>query len=521
MNEALKTLLYVAAAVAVVTVAAVTYPRQEEFEMPDVVGESLFADFTDPEKAAELQILKFREDMGEFSEFEVARNAETGLWVIPSSGNYPADAEAQMREAASSLVDVKVLGIASEMASEHETYGVIEPRRQMDRSQSGVGLLVNVKDQRGAELAELIIGKRVKGTVNQHFVRKPGIDSVYVAKINPEYFPTDFQQWIERDLLRLNALDIDHVTVKDYAVVKQETSGGPRGTIYRRFEADVNWDEEANRWVLNELVQDRDGERVPTTLLDTEEINSERLDQLASVLDDLKIVGVMRKPMGLGADLKAGSEFANDQESLLSLASRGFYLIRFSGVDPELYAANGELIVGLSNGVEYVLRFGGIADVAGEAEEGRLSRYLFVTARLNESQFPPLDLQPLPDETAIPEDASVGEQSDLALRRERIRKENQRQIDQREEQLREAQRRVDELNARFADWYYIISEDQYKLVHLNKHELIRESADAAEEGFGIDAFRQLRREGIDWRPEELEQSEETPRSLFSPSGPPR
>ena len=66
----------------------------------------------------------------------------TGLWVIPSSGNYPADADTQMRDAATSLIDLKVLGVASELASEHETYGVIEPDKQMDRSQAGVGLLV-------------------------------------------------------------------------------------------------------------------------------------------------------------------------------------------------------------------------------------------------------------------------------------------------------------------------------------------------------------------------------------------
>ena len=39
----------------------------------------------------------------------------------------------------------------------------------------------------------------------------------------------------------------------------------------------------------------------------------------------MKIVGVMRKPAGLGADLKAGAEIMKDEESLLSLMNRGFY----------------------------------------------------------------------------------------------------------------------------------------------------------------------------------------------------
>ena len=61
----------------------------------------------------------------------------------------------------------------------------------------------------------------------------------------------------------------------------------------------------------------------------------------------MKIVGVMRKPAGLGADLKAGTEITDDQESLLSLSSRGFYLASVSGGQPELHAANGELVVTL------------------------------------------------------------------------------------------------------------------------------------------------------------------------------
>ena len=127
MNEAIKTLIYVGAAVVVAVVAASTYPKQEDFELPDLAGKPLFEEFTDPDAASKLEILKFREDVGELSDFAVARDKEAGLWVIPSSSNYPADAETQMRDAATSLIDLKVLGVASELASEHETYGVVEP----------------------------------------------------------------------------------------------------------------------------------------------------------------------------------------------------------------------------------------------------------------------------------------------------------------------------------------------------------------------------------------------------------
>ncbi len=520
MNEAIKTLIYVGMAVAVALLAAFTYPKQEDFVLPDLVGKSLFAEFTDPDDAAQLQILKFREDLGDLTEFEVARDPETGLWVIPSSSDYPADAETQMRDAAIALIDLQVLGVASDSANEHETYGVVAPKKQMDRSQQGVGLLVTVKNAKDKDLAKIIIGKRVRGTDNQHFVRKPGIDSVYVVKIDPDKFPTDFEKWIERDLLKINTLDVERVTLKDYSIITQQTLVGPRGTIDRRFEADVIWDTDQNKWVLNQLLQFRNGKPRPTELLPTEEMNTEKLNELKSALGDMKIVGVMRKPTGLGADLKAGTEIANNQESLLSLTNRGFYLASVAGSEPELHAANGELVIGLKDGVQYLLRFGEIADVQQESEEGKLSRYLFVSARLNESEFPPLQLEPLPggedaDKTEAKEDAkdeanktdevkkedkkdggAADEKSDLELKQERIRKENQRKKDEREEQLKKANQKVAELNARFADWYYIISEDEYKKVHLGRNDLIKESANAKEEGFGLDSFRQLEQEGI-------------------------
>ena len=83
------------------------------------------------------------------------------------------------------------------------------------------------------------------------------------------------------------------------------------------------------------------------------------------------------------------------------------------------------------------------------------------------------------------------------MERERIRKENQRKQDERDEALKKVNQQVAELNARFADWYYIISEDEYKKIHLGRSDLIKESAAARDEGFGIDAFRKLQKDGPD------------------------
>jgi hypothetical protein len=59
---------------------------------------------------------------------------------------------------------------------------------------------------------------------------------------------------------------------------------------------------------------------------------------------------------------------------------------------------------------------------------------------------------------------------------------------------------VAELNARFADWYYVVSEDVYKKIRLVRGDIVKEAAKAKEEGFGVDAFRKLEEEGLKANP---------------------
>jgi hypothetical protein len=82
------------------------------------------------------------------------------------------------------------------------------------------------------------------------------------------------------------------------------------------------------------------------------------------------------------------------------------------------------------------------------------------------------------------------------VRREQIKRENDRKLKEWEDKRKKAQGRVEELNARFAGWYYVISEDTYKKIHLGRSDIIQEGASAKETGFGIDAFRKLESEGL-------------------------
>ena len=61
-----------------------------------------------------------------------------------------------------------------------------------------------------------------------------------------------------------------------------------------------------------------------------------------------------------------------------------------------------------------------------------------------------------------------------------IEEENQRKLDEYQESIDTAKERVKELNERFGDWYYVISNDVYKKIHLSREQLIKKK-DAEEE----------------------------------------
>lgn len=400
MNEGTKTGIFFGIALLVGCVWLIARPTEQnsgiEIQKP---GRVLFEKLDDPTQAASLEILRYNEDLGEIHEFKVAKNGKTGLWSIPSHSDYAADAETRIRDVATSLVGLKVLGVVTEDKTEHELFGVKEPDKTSTKlGDKGVGLLVSFRDQKGKKLASLIIGKPIKGADGHHFVREPGRDLVYDVEIDPDRFSTKFEDWIKQDLLDLAALDIERLKVKDYSVLRTT-----RGfSIEPKFDLIADWNSSDNKWQLNEFLTYKQAngadslKPVTSELLPGEELNGTKLNELKNALADLKIADVRRKPSGLGADLKADAEFLNDQESVNSLVNRGYYPLSIGGGDPEILSANGDLRVYMKDGYEYVLRFGNVAGTEEGSDENKLNRYLMVTAAVNEAKFPMPELEVVP-----------------------------------------------------------------------------------------------------------------------------
>lgn len=88
---------------------------------------------------------------------------------------------------------------------------------------------------------------------------------------------------------------------------------------------------------------------------------------------------------------------------------------------------------------------------------------------------------PAQEATAEQEEDDLGK---IIAERKRIEKENQRRLDEYQKQIEDGNQKVDELNERFGDWYYVISNEVYQQVHLNLDKLIekKETKDEAKEG---------------------------------------
>lgn len=409
MQEQHKTLTFVlVAAIAALVAWEPWRPSLSTSNVPEGVGEKLFPEFKDPLAAKSLEVVTFNEEDATLRDFKVAQ--QNGVWSIPSHSDYPADAADHMAQAATALLDLEKLNLASDKPGDQELYGVITPDvSKLRPGMVGVGTRIIVKGDQDKPLADLVIGKDVKDQPGLRYVRSTDRDQIYVVKVKTDKFSTKFEDWIEKDLLKLQAFDVRDVELNDYSTADNVTvNGGIQLQVKKRNRIKLAYDDTKSNWKLVEISEfDEKGNPVPSELAEDEELNNEKLNALKTALDDLKIVDVQRKPKGLSQDLKASDELVKDNEAALSLVQRGFFPV---GADREIYSSEGEATCTTKDGVRYVLRFGRLAggDEGGgdskdegdgkEKSNPALNRYLFVMAQFDESQIAKPQLEPVSGE---------------------------------------------------------------------------------------------------------------------------
>jgi hypothetical protein len=533
-----RTALFLLGGLGVFLLGAAVQPRTPVAKVKSEEERILFPELSDAAKAASLDIVSFDEALAAIKSFKVAQ--ADGVWVLPAHESYPADAKDQLAAAATELIDRPLLDEVTKNPGDHEQYGVLEPDPEKVKvGSTGVGRLIEIRDASGNKLARLIVGKEVDskgrpagGGKTLRYVRRAGQDPVYRMQIDLGKFSTTFTDWIEKDLLKLSPWDLRRLTLDDsrYALFFDETSGKPGLEVDRRSLIELAFDDKDSKWTALKLQGfDKQAKPVEDRMGDDEELATAKLNDLKNALGDLKIIDVRRKPAGLSGDLKAADSFAEDDAAVRSLGQRGFYAIRGRA---DILSSGGETVVGLKDGVEYVLRFGNATSVAGDDEKEKSTddkeeapaeksgRYLFVTARFNEGLLEKPKLDPLPEVPAVPAadgekkpDGDAGEKkpadaadkpegdagdklkaadeaeakAQAALEeRRRVERENRRREEDYDSKVKGAQKRVRELNGRFADWYYVVSDAEYAKIHLGRADVVQKKAvaDKGEAGTG-------------------------------------
>lgn len=449
--ELRRTQTLVGAALLLSVLAAVSAPRNPEPSDFVDLGERFFPAFEDPAEAMSLEVIEFDEETAEAIPFRVQN--ENGIWTIPSHHDYPADGEDRLAQTAAGILLLEKDDFRSENVADHPALGVVDPLDEGAVSLIGRGRRVTVKASGDRVLADLIIGNAVEGREGSYFVRVPGQKRVYVSRLGVEV-SARFADWIERDLLLLDRDRVVSATLEDYSINE------------RTFRVDRR-----DRLELSK----EDGSWTAEGLSSGEEPDSFEVNEMVRAADELEIVGVRPKPRGIAASL-TGEAAGVSNADILALQSRGYYLTQ----DGNLLSNEGEVRLVTDEGIRYTLRFGevlygrgdqvtagsatGDSDPTGPAE----NRYLFVTAEFLASRFPEpprpanRDYRDKPADEITDEDRS---NRDLALA-----------WDEWERNVERGRELQDTLTRRFADWYYVISQDSFENIRQSRGDLIRESS---------------------------------------------
>lgn len=400
MTESRKTAAFaVVAAILALTAWAVS-PRGGSTSGGAERGQPFFAELTDPNAAASLEVITYDEQASTPKPFKVQNR--NGRWTIPSQYNYPADGGERLANIAAALIAMKKDDVASELPADQERCQVLDPLDETLPSAKGRGIRIIVNGVNDRTLADVIVGAAVEGRPSYRYARLPGSNRTYVARVEGLDVSTKFQDWIETNLLKVDRPEIDQILVRNYSVSARNSIDAMEVVPLRKRAEDV--------WTI----EGPDGSAATDTFT---------MNLLVTRLVELAIQGVRPKPPSMTATLTAAPGSARvSRADIDDLAAKGF----FFGEGGQPLSSYGEVLVHTSAGIFYALRFGNLVDEASSTTDASaLGRYLFISVGL---------------------DAKVD---------------------------KAAAERADVLRARFAPWYYVVSEDSVRKIRLRRNELAR------------------------------------------------
>lgn len=532
MTENVRTLSFVGVALASVAIAWFVHAgsQPEEPAAFAKVGTEFYPDFDDPTEAGSLEITNFDKQAKKIQKFKV--ELQKGRWRIPSHHGYPADVKDRLEKAAASLTGITRKAVADRRAASHERFGVLAPPEtdaiEDPDALEGVGQRIVLKDKSGNVLADYILGKRVAGQDNLYFVRTPDEDETYHAEIDIDV-STKFSDWVETDLLKLDRNNLLSVELKTPKFEMVQTPFGPAEQLVGENSLKVHRDETGPtaKWITSELKPET--EEINTSGIGEIQTGLDSLE-LAGVRP--KPPGLTPKlTLDFEKFPKNQSPQNHFREMRSELASRGFHLVLPRNETDEekflLFGDGGELVAQSNEGLVYHLHFGAafngtnqeievgkteVADEKGEevAEPEKdnketnkpkqtLSRFMFIRVEFDESLLgkaptepkepqKPEGLKESPKPEEGPKDDAKKEKTPEELKQEQLQRDYESQLalyrnekaayeedkKEYEEKLKAGKAKVEELNNRFGEWYYVIPATSYDNLTFTRADLVKE-----------------------------------------------
>lgn len=541
MNQSIKTLIFVAAAAASVAVAAGTYYSSKPVDIADFsdVGDLFYPKFTDPQEATALRVAAYNSATGKTEVFKVENR--DGLWQIPTHHNYPADGKEMLSKTAASMIGVIREALVERTKAAQKRYKVLDPLDDDLAGTEGRGDRITLY-QGNEVLVDFIVGDRTPNSDAVYYVRRADEDRIYTADLGNFRVTTKFADWIEKDILEVKPDDVRELIItRDYV---DEAQGrlvkGGTDAISRTSDADP-WTMEG----LDSKKEQVNSANVGTLLRSLGDLKIVGVRKKpAALIAGLKSDGegfalnqFDRLDLQQKGIFLAGGRFVYNEGKVNVGSSDGvLYELGFGeefignevdievGGEPSPAEEAKELEKEEAAAVPEPSEEGKKEDEKKEENAESLkpgqkkSRYLFVMAYFDKTLLGPEPTPPVAPEKPAQEEkaepapqdakekpeakdeASEQEKSEeadkpaepakpdpqkeyeKALKEYELQKEvYEAQKKKYEEDLKAGEKRVSELNARFADWYYVISEDAFEQLKLKREDLIEEVTPEASE----------------------------------------
>lgn len=522
MKENKKTITFLGAAIIAVCIATFTSPtKRDPSAKANLMGQALFESF-DARAVTGIEIVEVDEEDIQTKSIEVTQTEKGWFIRRPGKADYPANADNQLEDVSSMLFDLRIIDQAGEGAGEHAKFCVLNPSKA-DATESGIGRLIHLKNSSGSNLASLIIGEEVDGLPNTYYVRKPEQNAVYRVEVsNARDVSSKFVDWVEQDFLDLDKRKIKQVTLDNYDVNLAQGKINRTNNPFVLNIADSKWSFPGGKLKDNEELDKEILDALKDALDDLEIIDVERKPEI--LVNNLK----------QGKEFFSNLRDANNQAVVQSLQQKGFYTIAAKDASgqtvPKVVSNKGEVLVGMESGVEYVLRFGDIYRGSEEDENSSGdSRYIYAFARVNESLLTPPILAPLPGASPQGAKGPEGEKGPIAkpgsppdfipptapprdtpppppaqpkaANNKAVKVEKKNATDQAAEKakkdaekeaeiaqvqasnarmqaeydgkINKARQRAKEINENLAGWYYVISNDVYEKIRLERNSFVK------------------------------------------------